>query len=50
MAPCGAGDTQVWTRGSTGTLRVNRTGECLGVNGFLLLRQACNGSATQRWL
>jgi hypothetical protein len=29
---------------------VNSTGECLGVNGFLLLHQKCDGSATQRWL
>ncbi|NYV78883.1 RICIN domain-containing protein, partial [Streptomyces sp. UH6] len=49
MGACGTGDTQVWTRGSDGTLRVRSTGECLGVNGFLLLHQTCNGSATQRW-
>jgi hypothetical protein len=49
LGPCGTADTQVWTRGSDGTLRVRSTGECLGVNGFLLLHQTCNGSATQRW-
>jgi len=47
---CGTGSTQVWTRGADGTLRVTRTGECLGVNGFLLLHEKCDGSATQRWL
>ncbi|MER5477340.1 serine/threonine protein kinase [Streptomyces sp. NPDC002734] len=49
LGPCGTGGTQVWTRGADGTLRVRSTGECLGVNGFLLLHQSCDGSATQRW-